>query len=84
MGKDQTVAVYNTLIECSHIENCRDICCDTTSWNMRRLQGACVLLKQKFEKELLYLPCRHHIFEIIFRSIFYKNQSTGPNTHNLI
>lgn len=80
-GNDQALAVYNALEEWNLIENVQGICCDTTSSNMGRLQGACVLLEQKLEKDLLYLPCRHHIFEIILRSIFDKNidQSTGPN-----
>jgi len=45
------------------------------------LNGACVLLEQLLEKDLLYLPCRHHISEVILKSVFdVKFGSTsGPN-----
>lgn len=46
-----------------------------------RIGGTCVLLEQWLERSLLYLPCRHHIYEIILRSVFnHKFGSTsGPN-----
>lgn len=46
------------------------LCCDTTASNMGRLNGVCVLLEQKLKKDLLYFPCRHHILELVLRSIF--------------
>ncbi|ESO12608.1 hypothetical protein HELRODRAFT_159175 [Helobdella robusta] len=35
--------------------------------NTGRIKGASVLLVQLMEKKLLYLPCRHHIFEVVLR-----------------
>ncbi|KAF0744220.1 Uncharacterized protein FWK35_00019537, partial [Aphis craccivora] len=46
------------------------LCCDTTASNTGRLKGACILLEQKLEREILYLPCRHHILEVVLRSAF--------------
>jgi len=31
------------------------------------LYGAYVLLEQLLEREIIYLPCRHHIYEIILK-----------------
>ncbi|KAF2891674.1 hypothetical protein ILUMI_14499, partial [Ignelater luminosus] len=33
-------------------------------------QGACVLLEQHMERNLLYLPCRRHIVELILKTAF--------------
>lgn len=43
--------------------------------------GACVLVEKALNRKLLYLPCRHHIFEIVLRSAFeiYWPASSGPN-----
>lgn len=43
--------------------------------------GACVLVEKALSRKLLYLPCRHHIFEIVLRSAFevYWPASSGPN-----
>ena len=56
------------------------LCCDTSSSNMGRFQGACVYLVQILQLDLLYLPCRHHIYEMILRGAFDEkiSQSSGP------
>ena len=43
---------------------------DTTAPNTGRKQGACVLIEQKLQKNLLYLPCRHHILELLAQTAF--------------
>lgn len=46
------------------------------------MNGAAVVLEQILEKSILYLPCRHHIFEIVLKSVFnakLKSPSTGPD-----
>lgn len=62
-------------------EKVQALCCDTTASNLGRKQGACVHLEQILEKELLYFPCRHHIFEILLRSVFDEKmkKSSGPS-----
>lgn len=64
------MAVCNALKEWDVIENVKALCCDTTASNTGRLSGACVLIEQHLEKDLLYLPCRHHIYEIVLRAVF--------------
>ncbi|XP_044578979.1 uncharacterized protein LOC123261451 [Cotesia glomerata] len=49
--------------------------------NALNRNGACVLVEKALSRKLLYLPCRHHIFEIVLRSAFevYWPASSGPN-----
>ena len=43
--------------------------------------GACILLEQKMNKEMLWLACRHHIMEIILESVVQNEigPSSGPD-----
>jgi len=55
---------------------------DTTASNSGRLNGACVLLEQKLGKNVLFLACHHHIFEIILQAVFIEAKfapSSGPD-----
>lgn len=56
------------------------LCCDTTASNSGRLKGAAIILEQLLGKDLLYLPCRHHIFELILQAAFEEKMpaSTRP------
>lgn len=69
-GQEISSAVYNTLESWGLLENVQAICCDTTASNTGRMNGACTLLQQQIGRELLLLPCRHHIFEILLRALF--------------
>jgi len=37
---------------------------------MGQLKGACLLLEQKLRRDILYLPCRHHIHEVVLKNAF--------------
>ena len=56
------------------------ICCDTTATNMGRLKGACVILEQMVERDLLYFPCRHHMYELVLKCVFEEkiSKSSAP------
>lgn len=69
-GREQANAVYQTLVDWCLDENVQALCSDTTASNTGRLNGACVLIEQLLEREMVYLPCRHHIYEIILKSVF--------------
>lgn len=69
-GENQAIAVYQALENWGLIENVQALCCDTTASNTGRIKGACILLEKKLERDILYLPCRHHILEIVLRSAF--------------
>ncbi|KAL4104515.1 hypothetical protein QTP88_019810 [Uroleucon formosanum] len=69
-GENQATAVYQALEDWGLTDNVQALCFDTTASNTGRLKGACILLEQKLEREILYLPCRHHILEVVLRSAF--------------
>lgn len=71
-------AIYNLLAENQLLNTVEALCCDTTASNTGRIKGACVLLERKLEKDLLYLPCRHHIYELILKSAFEACIATSP------
>lgn len=48
------------------------IVCDLEPANTGIHSGACVILERHLNKELLRLMCRHHIYEIILKSVFIK------------
>lgn len=79
-GRQQALAVFDLLEEWDLSTRVQAICCDTTASNMGRFQGACVLLEQMIERDLLYFPCRHHIYEIVLKSVFENKiaKSSGP------
>lgn len=43
--------------------------------------GTCKAIEKTLGRELIWLPCRHHIFEIVLRGAFevYWPVSSGPN-----
>ena len=56
------------------------MCFDTTASNTGRIHGACVLLEQLIGRNLLWMACRHHIFEVLLSDVFTicLGPSTGP------
>ena len=54
---------------------------DTTASNMGSTSGACTLLEQKLQQNLLYFACRHHIHELIIGGVFTAlfGPSRSPN-----
>ena len=46
------------------------LCSDTTSSNTGRINGAITFIEQYAEREMTYFPCRHHIYELVLRSVF--------------
>lgn len=80
-GHDQANAVYECTSKWNLCDKVEAICCDTTSSNTGRLNGANILLEQLLEKDLLYFMCRHHILELILKSVFESKMgpSTGPS-----
>lgn len=67
IGRDQPVAVHDLLREWDLCDKIQALTCDTTD--------------HEIGWDLLYLPCRHHIYEIILRSVFDEkmSKSTDPN-----
>jgi len=60
-------------------DNVKCMCFDTTSVNTRLKNGACILLQQKLDKDLLWFACRHHILEIILEAVVHcLGPAKGP------
>lgn len=73
-------SVYDYLLKINMLNSLEMICFDTTAANTGPHSGAGTLLERKLERSLLWLPCRHHIAEILLRAVFEINfgKSSGP------
>ena len=69
-GQVMANAVYDSLEEAGITDRVEAFSFDTTSSNTGRIKGACVLLERKIGRDILFLGCRHHIFEIILAAVF--------------
>lgn len=80
-GKTQAEAVYVVLNGWGLTKSVKAICCDTTASNMGIRNGSAVLLESLLMTDILFIPCRHHIFELVLRCVFENNlpETTGPN-----
>jgi len=52
-------------IKLGNFERIQGFVFDTTASNSERLNGVCILLG----RDLIFLTCRHHIFEIIIQIV---------------
>lgn len=74
-GKEISSAVYDTLKNWNMLEKVQAFVFDTTASNSGTLNGSCVLLEQILNRPILFLACRHHIFEIISINQFSYTQN---------
>lgn len=79
-GELAATVVYDTILSWGLADKVKSLCFDTTAVNTGSRNGACVLIEQKFDKEMLWLACRHHVFEIMLETIVVSGlgPSTGP------
>jgi hypothetical protein len=83
-GSEVSSAVYDILLEWSLEDKIQAMVVDTTASNTGRLNGACILLEQKLERQLLLLACRHHMYEIVLAGVFSESKLSamcGPDTY---
>ena len=54
---------------------------DTTASNSGMLSGACMRLQNELGKDLLWLACRHHVYELVLKHSFEAacGPSSGPD-----
>ncbi|XP_074106360.1 uncharacterized protein LOC141532085 [Cotesia typhae] len=80
-AENQTATILSTLNQWGIISYIKVMCFDTTAVNTGIHHGTCKEIEKALGKELIWLPCRHHIYEIILRSAFevYWLVSSGPN-----
>jgi 3-oxoacyl-(acyl-carrier-protein) synthase len=80
-GEAQAAAVYAALEDWNLTNHVNFTVFDTTSSNTGVKAGACVLLEQKMEKQLVAVACRHHIHELIAAKAFktlIEPSTSGP------
>jgi hypothetical protein len=80
-GLQTAEAVVTCLEDWNLIDDVKAMCFDTTASNTGEKKGACLILQQKLNKNLLAFACRHHINEIIISDVFNScyGTSTGPD-----
>lgn len=59
--KEQKLAVWIALQEWDLVNILRSLCCNTTASKTERFNGAYVNFEMTLKKNLLCLPCKHHI-----------------------
>ncbi|KAK0063561.1 hypothetical protein Bpfe_007202 [Biomphalaria pfeifferi] len=81
-GERQASAVITCFDNWKLRDNVVGMCFDTTVSNTGRQTGACHLIEERLSKDLLHLPCRHHILEIVVEKAFTAMKieaSSGPD-----
>lgn len=69
-GEATANAVYETLEEYDLLQVIQVICTDTEKTNTGIRKGAVALLEQRLGRSLLYLACRHHVYELVLKTVF--------------
>lgn len=77
-GEACASAVYETVMSWNLEDKIKCLCFDTTAVNRGLRNGACILLEQKMQKDMLWLACRHHIMEIMLEAVV--SQALGPSS----
>ena len=79
-GLSTASAVYETVESWGISNRIKSMCFDTTASNTGLRKGACILLEQKMNKDMLWLACRHHVLEIMLEAVVMSVMppSTGP------
>lgn len=82
-GEATANAVYDTLNEYDLLEMVQVVCTDTEKTNTGIRNGAVALLEKRLKRTLMYLACRHHVYEVILRAVFVAkcsdSKTRSPN-----
>jgi len=80
-GKTIAYAVKQATDNWKLADHIKAACCDATASNTGKKSGSCNLLAKRLKQSLLYMSCRHHIFEIMNGNAFDLSlgYSTGPD-----
>ncbi|GBP84362.1 hypothetical protein EVAR_99261_1 [Eumeta japonica] len=82
-GSEQAQAVWNAVTDWNLEDKVQILCYDTTASNTSHINGACVLLEQKFNRDVLIFACRHHIYELVLKGVFEAKISQVPNNPDI-
>lgn len=84
-AKVQSKAVFDICRKWNILENVNSMSFDAARTNTGKYKGVCKTFQTLVKKDLLYLPCRHHIYEIVSTATFAVTIETpdmvqGPKT----
>ena len=77
-GETQCNACITQVRDWGAAGNIVALCFDTTSSNTGRIRGAAIRLHSELGVPLLYLGCRHHIFELTAKRPYYALFNADP------
>ncbi|XP_044593839.1 uncharacterized protein LOC123271268 [Cotesia glomerata] len=80
-SKNQTDAIIKLLDEWKIKNKIKALCFDTAAVNTGLNNGTCTQLERELNRNLLHLGCRHHIYELVLRSVAETcwPVTSGPN-----
>lgn len=74
--------VFEGLVNWDFLNRERTFGFGTTVSYIGKYKGACNLLQQQLGRKIMFLACRHHIFELVLHSVFKESQFvviSGPD-----
>ena len=78
-GLAQADAVFDSVEEWGVSERIVAFNFDTTASNTGINSGAAIRLNYRFNRPILYLACRHHVFDLLAKNTFYKVVGYDPS-----
>ncbi|GBP64579.1 hypothetical protein EVAR_32737_1 [Eumeta japonica] len=82
-GSEQAQAVWNAVTDWNLEDKVQILCYDTTASNTGRINGACVLLEQKFNRDVLIFAYHHHVYELVLKGVFKAKISQVTNNPDI-
>lgn len=79
-GQAQADSCLNALEEWKLKDKIQGLVFDTTASNTGWKMGACTLIEKALGREVVWIACRHHIFEVVLSKVFLTTlgQPGGP------
>ena len=65
-GDNMASAITTTIVDWKVTDQVKGMCFHTSS-NTGYRNGACILIEQKLDKDLLHIAYRHHIYELVLK-----------------
>ena len=75
-GEEQCNACLGALDDWKLRSQVQGLVFDTTSSNTGIHLGACTLIEKTLKHELIWIACRHHIFEVMLSDVFSATVAT--------
>lgn len=69
-GREQADACIKALNDWGLSDKVQGLVFDTTASNTGLHRGACQLIEEALGKDLIWIPCRHHVLEVVLSSVF--------------